>query len=183
MTEHDIFEILQQQEIQKIIKKLYNLHQETKRYLLTAEEVSEDGVALIQPLKEHRDAYDHIIRIFASTAKKIPQDCNYYNYVKGNLEKAYGHEYRAFFDTADWLSYNLRRSLRERINRIPYQKRKDMIPDYPETIKLLNQYPFKFSELRKDKDIVDASNSDNTVDEYKIILDTLIELYKQIESI
>ena len=37
-------------------------------------------------------AYDHIIRIFASTAKKIPQDYNYYNYVKGNLEKAYGHD-------------------------------------------------------------------------------------------
>lgn len=183
MAENDIFEILQKPEIQEMLKKLYVLHQETKKYLLTAEEVSEDGVALIQPLKEHRDAYDHVIRVFASTAKKIPHDYDFYNYVKGNLEKAYGHEYRAFFDTADWLSYNLRRSLRERINRLSYQEREDMVPDYVETIKLLNQYPFKISELRKDKDIVNTPDLDNMVEEYKKILDKLIELYVQIECI
>ena len=43
-------------------------------YLLTAEEISENGDALIQPLKEHRDAYDHIVRIFASTTKKCRKD-------------------------------------------------------------------------------------------------------------
>ena len=47
-------------------------------------------------IKEHRDAYDHIVRIFASTTKKVPEGYDYYSYIKGNLEKAYGHEYRAF---------------------------------------------------------------------------------------
>ncbi len=41
---------------------------------------------------------DHVVRIFASTTKKVPEGYDYYSYIKGNLEKAYGHEYRAFFD-------------------------------------------------------------------------------------
>ena len=78
----------------------------------------------------------------------MPEGYDYYSYIKGNLEKAYGHEYRAFFDTADWLAYNLRHNLRERINVIPYNKRNQLIPNCKETIKLLNQYPFEISNLR-----------------------------------
>ena len=108
MAEQNVFNLMQNDEIGLLWKKIYQLHQKTKIYLLTAEEISENGDALIQPLKEHRDAYDHIVRIFASTTKKVPEGYDYYSYIKGNLEKAYGHEYRAFFDTADWLAYNLR---------------------------------------------------------------------------
>ena len=78
-------------------KRYIDYIKKTKIYLLTAEEISENGDALIQPLKEHRDAYDHIVRIFASTTKKVPEGYDYYSYIKGNLEKAYGHEYRVFF--------------------------------------------------------------------------------------
>lgn len=122
-VEQNVFNLMQNDEIGLLWKKIYQLHQKTKIYLLTAEEISENGDALIQPLKEHRDAYDYIVRIFASTSKKVPEGYDYYSYIKGNLEKAYGHEYRAFFDTADWLAYNLRHNLRERINAIPYNKR------------------------------------------------------------
>ena len=104
MAEQNVFNLMQNDEIGLLWKKIYQLHQKTKIYLLTAEEISENGDALIQPLKEHRDAYDHIVRIFASTTKKVPEGYDYYSYIKGNLEKAYGHEYRAFFDTADWLN-------------------------------------------------------------------------------
>ena len=43
-------------------KQLCELHSRTKHYLLIAEELSEEGDVFLQPLKEHRDAYDHIIR-------------------------------------------------------------------------------------------------------------------------
>ena len=32
-------------------------------------------------------------------------------YVEKNLDKALGHEYRAFFDTADWFSIQLRQKI------------------------------------------------------------------------
>lgn len=66
MAEQNVFNLMQNDEIGLLWKKIYQLHQKTKIYLLTAEEISENGDALIQPLKEHRDAYDHIVRIFAS---------------------------------------------------------------------------------------------------------------------
>lgn len=183
MAEQNVFNLMQNDEIGLLWKKIYQLHQKTKIYLLTAEEISENGDALIQPLKEHRDAYGHIVRIFASTTKKVPEGYDYYSYIKGNLEKAYGHEYRAFFDTADWLAYNLRHNLRERINAIPYNKRNQLIPNCKETIKLLNQYPFEISNLRNDKDIVKESDSDETIKEYENLLRQLIKLYKEIDSI
>ena len=86
MAEQNVFNLMQNDEIGLLWKKIYQLHQKTKIYLLTAEEISENGDALIQPLKEHRDAYDHIVRIFASTTKKVPEGYDYYSYIKGNLE-------------------------------------------------------------------------------------------------
>lgn len=74
MAEQNVFNLMQNDEIGLLWKKIYQLHQKTKIYLLTAEEISENGDALIQPLKEHRDAYDHIVRIFASTTKKCRKD-------------------------------------------------------------------------------------------------------------
>ena len=56
------------------MEKIYQLHQKTKIYLLTAEEISENGDALIQPLKEHRDAYDHVVRFLQAQPKKCRKD-------------------------------------------------------------------------------------------------------------
>lgn len=56
MAEQNVFNLMQNDEIGLLWKKIYQLHQKTKIYLLTAEEISENGDALIQPLKEHRDA-------------------------------------------------------------------------------------------------------------------------------
>lgn len=88
MAEQNVFNLMQNDEIGLLWKKIYQLHQKTKIYLLTAEEISENGDALIQPLKEHRDAYDHIVRIFASTTKKVPEGYDYYSYIsKETLRK------------------------------------------------------------------------------------------------
>lgn len=95
--------------------KICILHNITKKYLLLTEEICETGQLFLQPLKEHRDAYDHIIRTFSIDIKQLPENFNRQDYVLKNLNKAYGHEYRAFFDTADWLTYNLRQIIRIRI--------------------------------------------------------------------
>lgn len=102
------------------------IHLFTKHYLLLAEEMSVDGDLFLQPLKEHRDAYDHIIRVYAALGKKINVD-NADEYMKNNMSKALGHEYRAFFDTADWLTL----ICRERINDLLAEKsREEVVKKY-----------------------------------------------------
>ena len=96
MTQESIFAILQEKDVQEQWLNICRLHRITKEYLLVAEEVCEEGVLFFQPLKEHRDAYDHVIRTFSIDLKKVPEDVDCKLYVKKNLEKAYGHEYRTF---------------------------------------------------------------------------------------
>lgn len=175
----NIFVILQDNDVQKQWGNIYQLHQITKKYLLIAEEVCTDGVALIQPLKEHRDAYDHVVRTFASTCKEVKDGVDYRSYVIENLNKAYSHEYRAFYDTADWLAYNLRKELRIKIEQIPYFKRRKEIESYDEVAKKLNEYPFKGASLRDEKDVT-SETAANGLKEYISYLEEIIELYKSI---
>lgn len=181
MTQESIFAILQEKDVQEQWLNICRLHRITKEYLLAAEEVCEEGVLFFQPLKEHRDAYDHVIRTFSIDLKKVPEDVDCKLYVKKNLEKAYGHEYRAFFDTADWLSYNLRKSIRERLRKMSKREKKEFIQRSggEAFLERMNQYPFKVAEMRGDKDIGMASN-DSPIREYQNILDEMIAIYKSI---
>ena len=43
------------------ICKIYFL---TKHYLILSEEISDDFDTFLQPIKEHRDAFDHIARVY-----------------------------------------------------------------------------------------------------------------------
>ena len=69
MAEQNVFNLMQNDEIGLLWKKDISITSKTKIYLLTAEEISENGDALIQPLKEHRDAYDHVVRILQAQPK------------------------------------------------------------------------------------------------------------------
>ena len=91
------FVLSNNKEAQDYWVKICILHNITKKYLLLTEEICETGQLFLQPLKEHRDAYDHIIRTFSIDIKQLPENFNRQDYVLKNLNKAYGHEYRAFF--------------------------------------------------------------------------------------
>ena len=79
---------------------MVSLHIYTKKYLLIAEEIAEKGEIFIQPLKEQRDAFDHLMRcygVYFSHQETVGGE-NLEKYVLINLDKACGHIYRAFFD-------------------------------------------------------------------------------------
>ena len=48
-----------------LIDQMVSVHLYTKKYLLVAEEVAEEGELFLQPLKEHRDAFDHLMRCYS----------------------------------------------------------------------------------------------------------------------
>lgn len=156
------------------------IHLFTKHYSLLAEELSVEGELFLQPLKEHRDAYDHVIRVYA-TKNRINEVDDVDAYMQKNMSKALGHEYRAFFDTADWLTL----ICRERINKLLQgETRADIerkYPGYKELKKMLLSLPDEIAQLRENKDIGKESTTVlDEVDQYVKILDKLLRYYKEL---
>lgn len=168
-------------------ENICKIHSLTKHYLLLSEELSLEGDSFIQPLKEHRDAYDHIIRVYAmkngiSNIKKSNE------YMEKNMSKALGHEYRAFFDTADWLALICRERINTLLKGKTMQEIEKKYPKYRELKLLLLDLPYEIADLRENKDIGKYGNSILTeVDEYVNILDSILnsynELYRAIENL
>ena len=71
MEQKDVFAIISKPEISHYFDEISQVHMYTKHYLLISEEISEEGVTFLQPLKEHRDAYDHLVRVFALPIKEV----------------------------------------------------------------------------------------------------------------
>lgn len=162
------------------ICKIYFL---TKHYLLLSEELSEDFETFLQPVKEHRDAFDHLARVYGYTMLNRELD-NIDKYREENMKKAVGHAYRAFFDTADWLSYICRKKIRELLS--PYTKSQisHLYKKYDNAKQILNDVPKKISEIREAKDLSDdESVLIEEVDKYVSLLDELLEIYTDIKNI
>ncbi len=191
MTQNEILEILSKPEIATYFDNISKVHMHTKHYLLLAEEISEQGVAFLQPLKEHRDAYDHLMRIFGLTQKNHnntdvqANNMDMQAYILDNIKKAFGHEYRAFFDTADWFTYICRRYIRETFEYKAKRKAYSQKYDYEETKQFINTLPLTIAKYREDKD-VSKNRADLEVDEvldYKKTMDKLLEIYIRVQSL
>lgn len=155
----------------------------TKHYLLLAEELSEDFDTVFQPVKEHRDAFDHVARVYGY--KLLKDDIkDIESYRSANMRKAVGHAYRAFFDTADFLSYVCRRKIRELLQGKSREEIIQKYPQYEDSRRLLNELPEKIAKIRENKDVSDDEcELVKEVEEYRIILDDLLKIYKTINRI
>ena len=152
-------------------------------YLLLAEELSEDFDTVFQPVKEHRDAFDHVARVYGY--KLLKDDIkDIESYRSANMRKAVGHAYRAFFDTADFLSYVCRRKIRELLQGKSREEIIQKYPQYEDSRRLLNELPEKIAKIRENKDVSDDEcELVKEVEEYRIILDDLLKIYKTINRI
>ena len=155
----------------------------TKHYLLLAEELSDDFDTFLQPVKEHRDAFDHVARVYGY--KFLQNDIKDIDtYRNENMNKAVGHAYRAFFDTADWLSYICRQKIRQLLTGKTYDEIVSKYPDYPQVKKLLLEAATSIAKIRENKDISDnVSELVKEVNQYKTLLDRLLDAYQAISVI
>ena len=100
------------------------------------------------------------------------------------MRKALGHTYRAFFDTADWLSYICRQKIRLLLEP---QKYVDIVKKYPQYDALkakLLKLPGEIAAIRQNKDVSDDSDTlVDEVNEYKVILDDLLRAYSELSKI
>lgn len=162
------------------ICKIYFL---TKHYILLSEELSEDFDTFLQPLKEHRDAFDHIARVYGQAMLKKELD-DVEKYKEDNMKKAVGHTYRAFFDTADWLSYICRRKIREILSKYTRDQIVDKYTKYEGIRKRLDEIPNEIALIREHKDLSDdESILIAEVEEYSTVLDELLNIYAEVHSL
>ncbi len=185
MNIDQVLDVLKKHNISHYLTEISQIHMYTKHYLLIAEELSEEGVAFLQPLKEHRDAYDHFSRIFALSLKKDDTNCHEEKeaYILDNIKKAFGHEYRAFFDMADWFTYICRKYIREELSNKIKRKKYQEKYDFEDTKKFINQLPFYIAEFRERKDVSKEQPILEEVLKYKNIMDRLLELYQQVQDL
>ena len=190
MNQHDVLDVLTHKDIQANLDILCKVHMATKHYLLIAEELSEEGVTFLQPLKEHRDAYDHLMRIFylptlLATSDIDTNNFNTTEYIRKNVEKAVGHEYRAFFDTADWLTFICRRKIREELSfhrvRLAYINQYGN-EDYQSVRQLINMVYADIAKYRTEKDIGKIEPLQD-VQSYQITINKLLDIYKKVMTL
>lgn len=158
---------------------LCKVHILTKHYTLLAEEYNISTRAFLQPMKEQRDAYEHIIRAYTKKCENHILSEDDQKYMVKNIEKAIGHEYRAYFDTIDYLTICLRELITKELKGVSYTEIIQVYPEYDKYKKILVDIPEKIAMYREKKDI----GSDEMLrfaSEYGQVVDELMQCYKYI---
>lgn len=165
---------------EKEIKEIVVIHNFTKHYILLGEELSDDFETYLQPVKEFRDAYEHIVRVFTKCIGLGDAGSNMKKeeYVQKNLSKALGHEYRAFFDVADWFSIICRKRIYDMVQGYTYEQLCNKYPKYPEMKNRLYLISEEIATIRDKKDI--SSNIFDEVNHYQYALVELLGYYRDL---
>jgi len=116
-------------------KELTELYLVVKETILYFEEINQEQKADIQVINELRNAFDHLMRVTATIfdVKRLSNEPN--EYILKNLDKAYGHVYRAGYDTVDFLCLTIKKEISESLSRFDPSVIKEALPDYYPTIK------------------------------------------------
>lgn len=179
------------------LKKLCKIHFLTKKYIIKSEELAPDFKVYLQPMKEQKDAYEHIMRACSKVFRENPDDSvidvklnedksntntiseSNLEYIVTNIDKAIGHEYRAFFDTLDYLSIIIRKRISDELKDFSYKEIVKVYPEYEIIKKSLLSLPEEISIQRERKDIGNF-DSMGIINNYCLIIDNLIKNYTKI---
>lgn len=158
---------------------LCKIHVLTKHYTLLAEEYNISTRAFLQPMKEQKDAYEHIIRAYTRSCEKHVLTDDDKKYMTKNIEKAIGHEYRAFFDTIDYLTICLRELISKELSECSYKDIIKVFSEYTKYKEILVNIPEKIAEHRERKDI-GSNEMLKFASDYGKTVDELLKCYKYI---
>lgn len=166
-------------DFKKQIKEIICIHNYTKHYILLGEELDENFETYLQPIKEFRDAYEHIIRIFTWIIEKDEESgIQQRQYISNNLNSVLSHEYRAFFDTADWFTIICRKKIYDIVGEYSFEEVCKKYPEYPDLKAKLLCISEKIADIREKKDI--SHNIYEEVNRYQYVMVGLLELYRKL---
>lgn len=174
--------------------RLIEIHNHAKSVFLLAEEFDPESKDFIQPAMELRHGLEHIVRAQAALLK-INSDASVQvpEYVPHSFDKAIGHEYRAFFDAADWLSTTMRKRIIDTLAPYSHECIETVIPDYyPKLRSRLDQICREIATIRGAKDV--ARNTDiearvgkseeaiEEVGKYRTVIRELAEIDERVQT-
>jgi len=175
------------------LEQLIQIHQQRKSMILLAEEFEFKGwKTFLQPALERRSAFDHICRAIAKKLDMFEDDQpvdddgldpNDPDYSNKNIDKAIGHVYRAFFDSADWLGVSLRENILETLSYYDNECISAVIPEYYTQVRGdIHDITLAIAAIRDSKDIGNAISLIEEVAKYRAKIDALLEYNKLIGS-
>jgi hypothetical protein len=161
---------------------LIEIHNHTKSVFLCAEEFDSEFREFLQPVLELRHAFEHIVRAKAAElGLNKDAETDVVGYVSKSFDKAIGHEYRAFFDAADWFSVCIRERIITELRPFSHECITAVLPEYyPKLRPRIESICQEIAAIRADKDIA----KDKLVEEvkkYRQALDDLLLIHQQIQ--
>jgi hypothetical protein len=168
-------------EWRSIWEQIVKIHFATKRITLHAEELEYLGnKTYLQPIREERDAFEHVCRAIGSDLglAKLPRN---HDYIAGNLESARKHVVRAFFDAADWYGTVLRAGIRERLEPYSQQCIRSVLPQYYSEMQVrIDAIVHRVVQCREEKDASDQAGTYEEVVVYGNLVAELEEIYRKV---
>lgn len=138
------------------LRQVTELYGKVKELILFCEENHEEFKSNLHEVKELRDAFDHLMRIFA--ARLGVKDEKDDRYVKANMDKVLGHVYRAGYDTLDYATLILRDKINSEVLGFSPSAIQAAIPTYYSEIRpSVESITSDIIKLRNDKDVANKS--------------------------
>lgn len=164
---------------------LYKIHQITKSFFIKTEEFDLNLRTFLQPHNELKSAYEHLLRAESVRIgiREPDSNSNKETYINTNIDKALGHEYRAFFDTADWISINLREKIISELSAFSSDDINIVIPEYyPKWRPHIDKISEEIAKLRSNKDIGNIIYIEDELNNYEKIINELFDIHKIIRE-
>lgn len=164
--------------------RLVEIHNHAKSVFLCAEEFDPDFLEFVHPVMELRNGFEHIIRAkSAELGLNGEADAKTAEYIPQSFDKAIGHEYRAFFDAADWFSVCIRNRITKTLKWYSHECIAAVLPDYyPKLRPRIDQTCREIAKIRGAKDIAKGKDLLAEVGKYRAAIDELLDIYEQIEN-
>ena len=165
------------------LESLASLYMQAKFLILYSEEVDPDYRSNLQPIKELRDAFDHLMRIII---ERFSDDTSSFGDVSGteyfqkNIQKSIGHVCRSAFDALDGAVMSLREKIISGLDEFPLEAVKDVLPEYWDIRVKLEELNETIGDHRARKDI--GGNIGETLDRFVKDVDILKSFYKKLLS-
>lgn len=166
-------------ELRSFWEKYDYIYQKQKKLYILSEEYDKDLCSFLQPMKEQKDSLDHIVRAYSSYYNLNSSSKSDDSIIKKNLDKAIGHIYRAYYDTADFLSIILRERISANLSNFTYTEVISVWSDYESYRKKLIEFPDRMSNLRLDKGVDKGKEEiSHKVTLYEEAITDLFNIYK-----
>jgi len=172
-------------ELNEIWKNICIIHEQQKKLNILGEEFGKDFLGFYQPNNELKNALEHLIRAKSQElglrTLNPETDLSEDDYILSNTRKAMAHEYRAFFDTADFLSVTIRGRILKALSSYSPIEISTAIPEYyKDHRKRIDEITLDIAQYRGMKDVGKVAITIPTVEKYAAACEELLAIYHNI---